>query len=286
MSTPIKLLSPLSEKKPTLQLYVAHGCPFCHRVLLAMQLTGLNKYFAVSFTEDIKTDEGWQFDKANEPLFAATDIKTLYSLLAADNRYDPLPTSVPVLADVAHKHLLSQSSSDMVRLISSGFYGEISPTKLNHNLLVSDTAQLDNLNQSIHNRLNRAVYQTLNHNNQVNYERHISQLFAYLDELEQHLQAQLFMLGDTITEADVFLLPTLLRFDAVYYLLFYCSKRKISQYPNLSAYIKRCLAIEGVRDTFNLERTMLHYYQSSIHIDGKVKKLNALGVTPVVDCDF
>ncbi|MDO5639169.1 MAG: glutathione S-transferase C-terminal domain-containing protein [Neisseria sp.] len=263
--------------KPLFQLYLAAACPFCHRVSLAIALTGLQAWFDIRYTEDIKPDSGWQILPENEPLWQADTVKALYHLASDGTKQG---SSVPLLIEIGNKRLLSDSSADMVRWISTGFHGAVA---VKHDLLAGKThAELDDINQTLHNRLNRAVYRLLSSENQADYEQQLNDLFVYLDEWECRLNGQYYALGEQPSEADVFLLPSLLRFDAIYHRLFYCSKKRIADYPNLERYRRQLLKQPEIAQTFDLQRSMNHYYLSALHLNGKAVRLNPLGIVPVL----
>lgn len=276
--SPATLAQLQGKPQAVFQLYLAWACPFCHRVLLAIAFNGLEDWFNITWTRDIKPDNGWEIDAQHEPLWHADSVKALYQL-ASDGQQQG--SAVPLLVEIHSKRLLSDASADIVRWLGSGFDGAVAvphPLLANHS-----TEAMDNITQTLHERLNRAVYRVLSADGQADYETQVEQIFACLNEWETRLGQQTYALGETLSEADTFLLPTLLRFDAIYYRLFYCAKKRIADYPNLSRYLQQIQTLPKVADTFNLKRSMRHYYLSAIHLNGQPVRLNPLGVVPVIE---
>ncbi len=141
--------------------------------------------------------------------------------------------------------------------------------------------QIDAMNAWLHDHVNRAVYMVGFATDQADYEEKVGNLFSSLDELESRLAAQPYLMGNTLTESDLYLLATLERFDSVYYLLFKCSYRRIADYPVLSNYRERLRAIDGVAETYNHVCTKEHYFCSVMHVGGEVRDLNPSRLVPV-----
>ena len=122
--------------------------------------------------------------------------------------------------------------------------------------------EIDKWNDKIYEPVNNGVYKTGFAKNQESYEKAFGKLFETLDELESHLSKNAYLVGDTLTETDVRLITTLLRFDTVYYGHFKCNKKKISEYPALFAYTKRMYELDAVKETTNISHIKEHYYYS------------------------
>jgi len=179
---------------------------------------------------------------------------------------------VPVLWDKQRKTIVNNESADIVRMINSGFGTlaggafDLYPEKLR--------ADIDALNDRIYPRLNHGVYRAGFATTQVAYEEAFADVFAMLDKLEQRIdQGGPFLFGDGLTETDLRLFVTLVRFDAAYHSLFKCNLRRLTDYPALSAYLARILTVPGVRETVNIDHIKRGYYS--------IKALNPTGIVPV-----
>ena len=265
---------PTSNSK--LHLYLAWGCPFCHRVIAALTLAGLNEQVTITWMENIKGSEGWQIKAGDDPLFAATSLRTVYVKLGASKDSRP---SVPLLVDASTQELLSTSSSAITRFFVRGMQGaypvncDLAPMHL--------VAKIDSMNAWLHDNVNRAVYAVGFASRQRDYEAKVECLFQSLDELDQFLNDRVFLLGDALTESDLYLLSTLVRFDTIYYPLFRCSYRRIADYPGLSAYLGRLLNVEGISSTFDHALNKQHYYCSVMHVGDEVLNFNPARLVPV-----
>lgn len=254
-------------------LYVALACPWASRTLIARKLKQLEAVISVSVVEPNLTDEGWRF--GDYPGSDRDDVNGATYLHEIYTRADPHFTgraTVPVLWDKQRKTIVNNESADIVRIINSGFGaladGEIDlyPKELR--------AGIDALNDRIYPRLNHGVYRAGFATTQVAYEEAFSEVFLMLDELEEHVgRRRPFLTGESLTEADVRLFVTLVRFDAAYHSLFKCNLRRVADYPALSAYLAQMLAIPGIRDTVNIDHIKRGYYS--------IKALNPSGIVPV-----
>lgn len=264
------------DKTLKLHLYLAWACPFCHRVLAALVLAGFSEQVSITWMRNIKKAAGWEIPTGDDPLFGETTLARIYEKLNPHNSHAP---SVPLLVDLNSEKLLSASSTEITRFFSTGMDGAY-PVKrqLAPSLLVD---KINCMNQWLHENINRAVYRVGFATEQNDYEIKASQLFKAIDKLEQRLGQQTFLLGDMLTESDVYLLATLVRFDSVYYPLFRCSYRYISSYPLLSEYLSRLCAIEGIADTYSITLNKQHYYCSVMHVDGEIRDLNPSRIIPV-----
>jgi putative glutathione S-transferase len=254
-------------------LYVALICPWASRTLIARRLKGLEEVVSVSVVEPALTDEGWRFGDypgaGPDPLHGARYMHELYT------RADPVYTgraTVPVLWDKQTDTMVSNESADIVRMFDSGFGALASPI---YDLYpVSLRAEIDALNEAIYAPFNNGVYRAGFATTQIAYEEAFSDVFATLDSMEERLVAGgPFLLGQSVSETDLRLFVTLVRFDAAYHGLFKCNLRRVADYSALSAFIRRMLALPGVRDTVNLDHIKQGYYS--------IKSLNLGGIVPV-----
>jgi putative glutathione S-transferase len=253
-------------------LYVALICPWASRTLIARTLKGLEQLVSVSVVAPELTDQGWRFggypgaDLDN--LNGASYMHEIYT--RADPHYTGRAT-VPVLWDKQRQTIVNNESADILRMLNSGF-GELADPGFD--LYPQDLrAEIDALNERIYPRLNNGVYRAGFATTQGAYEEAFADVFGMLDELETLLEGQgPFLFGERLSETDVRLFVTLVRFDAAYHGLFKCNLRRLKDYPALSAYLARMLAIPGIRETVSIEHIKRGYYS--------IKALNPNGIVP------
>ncbi|WP_018896939.1 glutathione S-transferase family protein [Rhizobium sp. 2MFCol3.1] len=254
-------------------LYVALICPWASRTLIGRALKKLEDVISVSVVEPALSDQGWRFGDypgANrDELNNATYMHEIYT--SADPHYTGRAT-VPVLWDKERRTIVNNESADILRMLNSGF-GALADGAVD--LYPEDLrAEIDALNECIYPQLNNGVYRTGFATTQVAYEEAFADVFTMLDELEARLEGQRpFLFGTRLTEADVRLFVTLIRFDAAYNGLFKCNLRRLADYPNLSRYVDNMLAIPGIRQTVSIDHIKRGYYS--------IKALNPTGIVPV-----
>ncbi|NUL19125.1 glutathione S-transferase family protein [Agrobacterium tumefaciens] len=254
-------------------LYVALICPWASRTLIGRKLKKLEEVISVSVVEPALSDEGWKFGdypgSDRDTLNGFTYMHEVYT--SADSHYTGRAT-VPVLWDKKTRTIVNNESADILRMLNSGF-GALADNGVDlYPEALRD--EIDALNDHIYPRLNNGVYRTGFATTQVAYEEAFADVFATLQELESRLvSGGPFLSGDFLTETDVRLFVTLVRFDAAYYGLFKCNLRRIADYPALQAYMMRVLNVPGVRDTVNIDHIKRGYYS--------IKALNPTRVVPV-----
>jgi len=254
-------------------LYVALICPWASRTLIGRKLKKLEDVISVSIVEPALSDEGWKFGdypgSDRDGLNGFAYMHEAYT--SADPHYTGRAT-VPVLWDKKTKTIVNNESADILRMLNSGF-GDLADNDID--LYPEDLRDaIDALNDHIYPRLNNGVYRTGFATTQLAYEEAFADVFATLQELETRLASGgPFLFGDRLTETDVRLFVTLVRFDAAYYGLFKCNLRRIADYRALQAYMMRVLNIPGVRDTVNIDHIKRGYYS--------IKALNPTRIVPV-----
>ena len=247
-------------------LYVSLACPWAHRALIFRALKGLEKLIGVSVVNPYMADNGWTFEPASgviaDPVLNARYLYEVYLRSQAD--YSGRVT-VPVLWDLQRGVIVSNESSEIIRMLNSAFDaigakpGDYAPAEL--------LPQIDAVNAHIYDTINNGVYKAGFATVQSVYEREAAALFDALDELETRLAGQRYLVGNCITEADWRLFTTLIRFDAVYYGHFKCNLRRLADYPHLSGYIRELYQWPGVADTLDLHHIKDHYYRSHATIN-------------------
>lgn len=260
-------------EKGRYHLYVGLICPWASRTLMVRKLKKLDDFISVSVVNPRLTDQGWQFGgfagSDNDSLNGATYMHELYS--RADAQFTGRATA-PVLWDKHTGTMVNNESADIVRMLNSAFNGlgasgpDLYPADL--------AADIDALNQRIYTQLNNGVYQAGFASSQAAYEEAYSNVFTMLDELEARLgDGRPYLFGERLTEADVRLFVTLVRFDSAYHGLFKCNRNTLRDMPKLHAYMHRILALEGIAETVNLTHIKAGYYS--------IKALNPSGIVPL-----
>jgi putative glutathione S-transferase len=249
-------------------LFVALICPWASRTLIARALKGL-AFISVSVLEPTVTDQGWRFgDAADTERDGAAYLHEIYTRAAP--HYTGRAT-VPVLWDKDRKTIVNNESADILRMFNSGF-GSLAESAIDLYPPHLRT-EIDDINERIYHRLNNGVYRAGFATTQQAYEEAFAEVFGTLDWLESRLAAGPFLFGDGLTEADVRLFVTLIRFDAAYHGLFKCNLRRLTDCMNLSAYLARMLAVPGIRETVSIDHINRGYYS--------IRALNPNGIVPV-----
>lgn len=252
-------------------LYVALICPWASRTLMGRALKGLGEVISVSVVSPALTAEGWEFGAepgtVPDPLFQARYLHQIYT------RADPVFTgraTVPVLWDKAQGTIVSNESADILRMLNSGFGAFASGPDLYPDDLAD---QIDALNDALLPRFNNGVYRAGFAQTQEAYDEAFADVFAMLAELEARLaDGRPFLLGGGLTESDIRAFVTAVRFDAAYHGIFKLNLRRLSDHPNLQAWLERMLDLPGVAQTVNINHIKRGYYS--------IKALNPNGIVP------
>jgi len=254
-------------------LYVSLACPWAHRTVIYRKLKALENVISLSAVSPNMGREGWTFNQSEgstgDDLNGKSKLSEIY--LLANPRYSGR-VSVPVLWDKKRKTIVNNESSEIIRMLNSAFedftnaHADYYPQGLR--------AEIDRLNDLIYPNINNGVYRAGFATSQAAYEQAFRNVFDTLDEIEQILSQHRYLAGNTITEADWRLFTTLIRFDAVYYSHFKCNWRRISEFPNLSNYLRDLYQVPGVAETVSIEQIKRHYYWSQ-------RQVNPTGIVPV-----
>lgn len=254
-------------------LYVALICPWASRTLIARKLKGLESVISVSVVEPWLLDEGWHFgDYSGSDRDTVNGMEWIHQIYtSADPHYTGRAT-VPVLWDKKRKTIVNNESADIVRMMNSGF-GALASSSVD--LYPSEFAQeIDALNEAIYPKLNNGVYRAGFATTQSSYEEAFQDVFSMLEHLENRLSdGREFLIGNQLTESDIRLFVTLIRFDLAYHGLFKCNQKQLRDYPHLLRYVNRILAIPGIRETVSPDHIKRGYYS--------IKALNPTGIVPV-----
>lgn len=253
------------------RLYVALICPWASRTLIARALKGLEGVIPVTIVNPTLTDQGWQFGgypgADEDPLFGSTYMHELYT--RADPEFTGRAT-VPVLWDMKQNVMVNNESADILRMLDTAFE-ELVPSDV-HLFPEAIGDQIETLNSRVYDKLNNGVYKSGFASSQIAYDEAVSEVFETLDMLEDKLTGD-YIFGDQLTETDIRIFVTLIRFDAAYYGIFKTNRRQIADYPRLSAYMERILRLPGVRETVDMDHITRGYYS--------IKALNPNGIRPV-----
>lgn len=259
-------------------LYIAESCPWAHRTMILRLLKGLQSMISVSVVNAISGSNGWTFEDGRGvvPDFElnARYLYEIYQL--SDPAYTGMVT-VPTLWDKAQKKLVSNESSEIVRMFNSAFdgIGALEGDYYPEHLRV----EIDEVNELVYGAINNGVYRVGFATSQNAYEAAFVKLFDALEKLEDRLASRTYLVGDQLTEADWRLFTTLVRFDYVYYGAFRCNKRRIVDYPNLWRFLCMLYQMPGIADTIDVWSIKAHYYAS-----GKLlKQARIIPLGPEID---
>lgn len=255
-------------------LYVAHGCPWAHRTLIYRAVKKLEHAITVSYAIPGMKEQGWTFE--NDPRFpdctpdTVNGFRYLHQAYTATDPHYTGKVTVPTLWDKRERRIVNNESSEIIRMFNSEFTGiagndtDFYPKPLR--------AEIDRINDLVYANVNNGVYRCGFARSQCAYDEAYDALFATLDELEARLGRQRYLVGNTITEADWRLFPTLVRFDVAYFSLFRCNRQRIADYPNLFNYMLDLYSIPGVAETVKPRYYVINYWS--------IKKLNPTGIIP------
>ncbi|MCX2833355.1 glutathione S-transferase family protein [Microbulbifer thermotolerans] len=255
-----------AAEKGRYHLYVSLACPWAHRTLIFRKLKGLEDYISVSVVSPYMREHGWTFateeGATGDALYGADYLYQLYIRNKAD--YSGRVT-VPVLWDKQRACVVSNESSEIIRMFNSAFDGltgnsaDFYPQALR--------GDIDAINAIVYENVNNGVYRAGFATTQAAYEHAYERLFDTLEQLEQRLANNRYLCGDRITEADWRLFTTLVRFDPVYHGHFKCNKQRMADYPNLWAYTRELYQWPGVAATVDFHHIKTHYYASHATIN-------------------
>ncbi|WP_420328360.1 glutathione S-transferase family protein [Mameliella sp.] len=240
-------------------LYVSLACPWAHRTVIVRKLKGLEDLIGLTVVHPHMLENGWEFDKdtGGDPIGGHDFLHQVYTSVVPD--YTGRVT-VPVLWDKKTNTIVSNESSEIIRMFNSAF-DHLTGNRLDFypEALRSD---IDALNDFVYPHINNGVYRAGFATTQTAYEEAFDNLFAALDEIEARLATSRFLIGGTQTEADWRLFTTLIRFDAVYHGHFKTNLKRIEDYPNISNYMRDLYQTPGVAGTVGFRHIKEHYYVS------------------------
>ncbi|MEM9975958.1 MAG: glutathione S-transferase family protein [Pseudomonadota bacterium] len=260
-------------------LYVSHACPWANRTMVFRALKGLEDHISVSVVHPDMLGDGWTFAAD----FPGATGDTLYGLPFARDIYlkaNPNASgrvTVPILWDTSRETIVSNESSEIIRMFNSAF-NEITgntddfwPQELRD--------EIEEVNARVYDTVNNGVYKSGFATSQTAYDEAVTALFESLEWLESRLSRQRYLVGGQVTEADWRLFTTLVRFDLVYHLHFKCNRKRLIDYPALWAYTRELYQMPGVAGTVNFDHIVRHYHYSHDSINPH----RIIPINPVLD---
>ncbi|WP_170462037.1 glutathione S-transferase family protein [Ruegeria arenilitoris] len=260
-------------------LYVSLACPWAHRTLIFRQLKELQDLITVSVVHPDMLDRGWTFQTddhgaTGDALYGLDYAYQVYT--RADPNYSGRVT-VPILWDKVQETIVSNESSEIIRMFNSAFDEITGNTDDYWPAEMRD--EIEEVNARVYSNVNNGVYKSGFATTQEAYDAAVHPLFDTLDWLEDRLSTNRYLMGDRLTEADWRLFTTLIRFDPVYHLHFKCNRRRLIDYPNLWAYTRELYQWPGVAGTVNLHHIVRHYHYSHDSINPH----RIIPINPVLD---
>ncbi|WP_326952692.1 glutathione S-transferase family protein [Amycolatopsis sp. NBC_01286] len=255
------------------RLVVARACPWANRAVIVRRLLGLEPALSMGMAGPVHDERSWSFDLdpgGRDPVLGIERLQEAF--FKRDPEY-PRGITVPAFVDVPTGQVVTNDFAQMTLDMSTEWTAyhrdgapELYPDKLRD--------EIDDVAQKVFTDVNNAVYQCGFAGSQAAYEHSYRKLFARLDWLSERLADQRYLVGDTITEADVRLFTTLVRFDAVYHGHFKCNRQKLTELPVLWAYTRDLFQTPGFGDTIDFAQTKEHYYV--VH-----RTINPSGIVPL-----
>jgi len=249
-------------------LYISLACPWASRAFIMMKLKKLESVITMSIVSPHMLNDGWTF-KENFPGVIPDSVlnkKFLYEIYQESDPFYSGKVTVPVLFDKKTNTIVNNESSEIIRMMNSAF-----------NKITGDSndfypealrSEIDQVNSFIYDNINNGVYKTGFAKNQKAYNKNVKSLFEALDKIEERLEGRETLIGSILTEADVRLFTTLVRFDPVYYVHFKCNYKMIREYKNLSRYLSTLYyQVKAFRETTDFDHIKEHYYFSHIQIN-------------------
>ncbi|MFB6309514.1 MAG: glutathione S-transferase family protein [Haloarculaceae archaeon] len=259
-------------------LYVSYACPWAHRTLLVRALKGLEDAISVDVVDPYRDEDGWQFTPEKEGCTpdTVTGADYLREVYVAADPDATCRVSVPVLWDRKEETIVNNESREILRMLDTEF-DDVADNDVD---LYPEGYQetVDRIIDEIYEPINNGVYRAGFAGSQAAYDRAVDDLFDALDHWDSVLEDQRYLAGDRLTEADICMFTTLVRFDEVYHTHFKCNVRQITDYDNLWPYLRDLYQTPSVAETVDMDHIKEHYYTT--HPDVNPKRLIARGPDP------
>ncbi|MHB1816866.1 MAG: glutathione S-transferase family protein [Streptosporangiaceae bacterium] len=242
------------------QLYASLACPWSQRALIVCRLLGLDRVIGLTLTDPVTDEGGWRLGGRDpaDPLTGARHLADLYR--TTDPGY-PGPYTLPLIWDQRTRTVVTNDVTDITVMLETEFRQFHRPGSPDLYPLTR-RRDIESLATLIHHTVNYGVYRARQATDQASYDQAVDALFTTFDALEERLAGRRFLLGSQLTETDIRLYPTLARFDAVYYQLFNCNLRRLTDYPHLWGYTRDLYSQPGFGETTDLGQIKQHYYLS------------------------
>jgi glutathionyl-hydroquinone reductase len=258
---PVGFARGFQAEKGRYHLYISLACPWAHRTLIMLRLKGLSDIIGLSVVHWLLLDDGWTFSAGPGVVPDTVNGKlALHQIYTLADRQCTSRVTVPVLWDKKEGTIVSNESSEIIRMFNSAFdhlgakEGDYYPAEWR--------SEIDVVNTRVYDTLNNGVYKAGLARNQEAYEREVSEVFHTLDWLEHRLSKQRYLVGHRLTEADIRLVTTLLRFDPVYFGHFKCNLKALTDYPALWSYTRALYQHPDIQPTVDFSHIKSHYYCS------------------------
>ncbi|KAJ2263371.1 S-glutathionyl-(chloro)hydroquinone reductase [Coemansia sp. RSA 376] len=254
-------------------LYVSYACPWAHRTLIVRKLKGLDSLIGLSVVHYLMGPNGWEFSSPDDVPGATLDdvngakyVREVY--FKAEPEYSARFT-VPILWDKKKQTIVNNESSEIIRMFNSAFDELLAPEYRGITFYPEELRpQIDEINEWIYDTVNNGVYKSGFATAQAAYEKNCRALFQSLERIEEILSKNEFLLGKRLTEADLRLFTTIVRFDPVYHGHFKCNLKQIATgYPNIMRWTREIYQLPGIKETVNMEHIKKHYYMSHTQIN-------------------
>jgi putative glutathione S-transferase len=248
--------------------------------LIACRLLGLDRAIGLTLANPVTDARGWRLsdDGGGDPVTGAHFLDELYR--GTDASY-PGPFTLPLIWDSRTRQIISNDVAQITVMLETEFrpfHRQGAPDLYP----AARRREIESLATLILHTVNTGVYKAGMATTQDGYEQTVEALFTTLDALDERLSRRRFLLGDLLTEADVRLYPTLARFDAVYYHMFYCNLRRLADYHHLWGYARDLYAHPGFGETTDIGQIKRHYYNSA-EWAGQRSRWGILPIGPLVD---
>jgi putative glutathione S-transferase len=269
------LNGPFTPESNRYHLYISHACPWAHRTLLVRTLMGLESHITVDVVDwRMNHDGSWSFNPdepgaTKDSMYDSCSLEEIYQKADENWVRSGKIGTVPVLWDKKLQTIVNNESREIIRMLSDSFGHLCAPSGMNL-APIELREEIDAMIDANYETVNNGVYKSGFARTQDAYEEAVVSLFNRLDELETHLEGRMWLVGQgqgTLTEADVCLFTTLVRFDLVYVVHFKCNLKRIHDYPNLTAFVNRFLSLDGVESTCDWNHIKSHYFWSHTNLN-------------------
>lgn len=242
------------------RLIVSRACPWASRALISRRLLGLEQAISLGVTDPLQDDRSWRFTLDPDDRDPVLGIKYLHEAYDARETDYPGGVSVPAIVDVPSGRLVTNDFQQITldfarewRSLQRADAPDLYPEALRE--------EMDELMDGIFRDVNNGVYRAGFATNQYDYEQAYEDVFRRLDQVSARLTNRRYLMGDTITEADIRLFTTLVRFDAVYQTHFKCNRNKLTEDSVLWAYVRDLYQTPGFGDTVDFDHIKRHYFE-------------------------